>query len=120
MKKSFVMQHDEKDCGAACFSTICQYYGLKLKYSSCRDLVGVDIQGTSAFGIIEAAKTVGMKAEAYGCDIKELVDAVKNNEIKLPIIANILNEAYLTHFVVVYKITEKHIFLADPAVEKKE
>lgn len=118
MKKSFVMQHDEKDCGAACFSTICQYYGLKLKYSSCRDLVGVDIQGTSAFGIIEAAKTVGMKAEAYGCDIKELVDAVKNNEIKLPIIANILNEAYLTHFVVVYKITEKHIFLADPAVEK--
>lgn len=46
-KYPFVQQHDEKDCGAACLSKICEYYGLKLPIATFRDLIKVDNQGAN-------------------------------------------------------------------------
>lgn len=51
MKYPHVMQHDEKDCGAACLSMVSEYYGLKLSITQFRELIGVDIFGSNIYGI---------------------------------------------------------------------
>lgn len=47
MKYPHIKQHDEKDCGAACLSMICEYYGLKLPLTKFRNLIKVDNQGAN-------------------------------------------------------------------------
>ena len=51
-----VKQHDMKDCGAACLSTISKTYGLKLQISKIRDIAGTDKFGTNAYGLVKAAE----------------------------------------------------------------
>ena len=53
MKYPFVKQHDEKDCGAACLSMICEYYGLKLPLAKLRECIKVDNQGANIYGILK-------------------------------------------------------------------
>lgn len=45
-----VKQHDIKDCGAACLSTILKSYGLKLQIGKIREVCGTDSFGTNAYG----------------------------------------------------------------------
>ena len=60
-----IYQHDVRDCGVACLATICEYYGLKVPLSYIRDLEKVNMNGSSIYGICEAAKILGLDAEAY-------------------------------------------------------
>ncbi len=50
-----VKQHDIKDCGAACLSTISKTYDLKLQISKIREISGTDSYGTNVYGIVKAA-----------------------------------------------------------------
>ena len=54
-----IYQHDVRDCGVACLATICEYYGLKAPLSYIRDLEKVNMNGSSIYGICEAAKILG-------------------------------------------------------------
>ena len=48
-----IKQHDIKDCGAACLATISKQYGLKIPISKIREVVGTDMNGTSAYGVVK-------------------------------------------------------------------
>ena len=58
-----IKQHDIKDCGAACLATISKQYGLKIPISKIREVAGTDMNGTSAYGVVKAAETLGFTAK---------------------------------------------------------
>ncbi|MBQ8869566.1 MAG: peptidase domain-containing ABC transporter [Oscillospiraceae bacterium] len=113
-----VKQHDERDCGAACLSMIASHYGLKHPISKYRELTKTDQNGANLYGLCDAAKKIGFKAEALLGDTEELLDGIQNAEIKFPFIAHIINEDYMQHFVVVLSIKNNKFIIADPAKGK--
>ncbi|KEJ03437.1 bacteriocin ABC transporter ATPase [Clostridium botulinum A2B7 92] len=105
-----IKQHDYKDCGAACLATICKQYGLKYPISKIRQVAGTDKEGTSAFGIIKAAEELGFTAKGVKASKPEDLFS----EIPLPCIAHVVIDKTMLHYVVIHKITEKEIIIADP------
>lgn len=120
MKYPHIMQHDEKDCGAACLSMISEYYGLKLPVTKCRDLIKVDNFGANIYGIITGASEIGFNAEALEGNADELSEAIEKNEVKFPFIARIINEEHFEHFIVVYAIKNDKVYIGDPAKVQTE
>ena len=109
MKYPFIQQHDEKDCGAACLAMISEYYGAKYTITKIRELIKVDNQGASIYGIVTGAAEIGLNADALEGSIDELLEGIKDKEITFPFIARIINELGFEHFIVVYDIyTEKN------------
>ncbi|UZM99435.1 cysteine peptidase family C39 domain-containing protein [Lysinibacillus sp. MHQ-1] len=97
-----VKQHDQKDCGIACLSTISKQYGLKIPISKLREVAGTDKQGTNVLGLIKAAEELGFTAKAVKGDAKALFQ-----EFPLPAIAHCVMDGKLLHYVVIHKITQK-------------
>lgn len=109
MKYPFIQQHDEKDCGAACLAMISEYYGAKYTITKFRELIKVDNQGASIYGIVKGAAAIGLNADALEGNTEELLQGIKDNEVSFPFIARIINELGFEHFIVVYDIdTEKN------------
>lgn len=104
-----VKQHDITDCGAACIATISRQYGLKIPITKIREVAGTDRKGTNAFGLIKAAKELGFSAKGVKGEPQHLTD-----QLPLPCIAHVI-KGNLLHYVVIHKITEKEIIVADPA-----
>lgn len=113
-----IKQHDERDCGAACLSMIALHYGLNNSIHKYRELTKTDRNGTSLYGLVDGAKQIGLNAEALCGGFKELTEGIKNKKIKFPFIAHIVTESAMLHFVVVLKIKNNKIFIADPAKGK--
>lgn len=100
---------DEKDCGAACLSTIARQYGSKLSITYIRDIAGTDTQGTSVLGMVKAAEQLGFSAKAVRAE-----HAAFDQSITLPAIAHIVIDQQLLHYVVIHKISKEKIIIADP------
>lgn len=112
MKKYYcIKQHDYKDCGCACLATICKTYGLKYPISKIREVAGTDKDGTSALGVIKAAEKLGFSAKGIKANKPEDIFG----EIPLPVIAHVVIDNTMLHYVVIHKISEKEIIIADPA-----
>lgn len=112
MKKYYcIKQHDYKDCGCACLATICKTYGLKYPISKIREVAGTDKEGTSALGVIKAAEKLGFSAKGVKANKPEDIFS----EIPLPAIAHVVIDNTMLHYVVIHKISEKEIIVADPA-----
>ncbi len=112
MKIEEVIQRDLKDCGACCISCIIKYYGGYVPVEKIREDTVTTINGTTAFHLISALKKYGF--ESMGVKVTDIND--KN--IYFPAIAHVVLKNGLQHFVVIYKITNKHIYLMDPAKGK--
>jgi ATP-binding cassette, subfamily C, bacteriocin exporter len=110
-KYIFIKQHDYKDCGCACLATICKQHGLKYPISKIREVSGTDKKGTSALGLIKAAEQLGFSAKGVKANKPEDLF----NEIPLPAIAHVVIDQTILHYVVIHKISEKEIIVADPA-----
>jgi ATP-binding cassette subfamily B protein len=105
-----VKQHDITDCGAACLATISKHYGFHTSITRIREVAGTDKQGTNAYGVIKAAEHLGFSAKGVKGDKKAFF-----SEFPLPCIAHVVVDGALLHYIVVHKITEKQITIADPA-----
>ena len=110
MRYFCIKQHDITDCGAACLATISKQYGFLTSVTKIREVAGTDKRGTNAVGMVSAAEQLGFTAKA-----------VKGNQaaffsgFPLPAIAHVVvNNGTLLHYVVIHKITEKQIVIADP------
>lgn len=115
MRYPHIMQHDERDCGPACLSMIAFFYGLKLPLGKVRELVQTDSAGTTIYGMLSGAKKIGLYAEAEQGSFEELKDEIKKKHIVCPLIAHIINEKQMAHFIVIYEIKENYILIGDPA-----
>lgn len=107
-----VRQHDTKDCGVCSLLSIIKHYGGNISLEKLRIDTHTSLEGTTAYYIIEAAKSYGF--DSYGMKL-ESIDELNN--IVLPAILHIeIN--HLQHFVVLYKIKRKKVEIMDPAKGK--
>ena len=110
MRPTLVHQQDETDCGAACIATICKYYGKRISITKIRNLAGTDTKGTSGKGIVKAANELGFSCKGLISKEKKI-----QKDYPYPLIAHIKRDG-LEHYVVVYKIKNDKILIADPAI----
>lgn len=111
-KIEVVKQQDLKDCGACSLMCIIKYYNGYVPLEKIRDDTITNMNGTSAYHLIEAAKNYGF--DAMGVK----VDSIDDKNIYLPAIIHLNLKNGLQHFAVVYKITDKYVYLMDPAIGK--
>ena len=107
----FVEQLDSQDCGLACLKMITKFYrqDISFDFDSIPDTY-ISKSGISISALENCAKFLNFKT--FIC--KSSFGIIKAN-VYLPAIFY-YNQ---NHFVVVYKITSKHIYVADPAFGKK-
>lgn len=109
MKIPIFIQYDTMDCGPSCLLMISRYYGKKYSLSTIRELCYVSRSGVSLLGLNEAAKTLGYSTRSVQLNFEYLAQ-----NVKFPCIVH-WNE---NHFVIVYKITPKYVYIIDPSCGK--
>ncbi len=102
---SVVKQSTEADCPAACITMICKHYGKDFSMGQIRELANLSTEHVTPNQIINGAERMGFSARPYALQFDDL----KN--VKLPCIVGWENY----HYVVIYRVTKKTVFLADPA-----
>jgi len=112
MRYTFVKQQDATDCAAACLAMVCLHYKKETTITRLRDLMGTDLKGTNLIGLSKCAESLEFVSQAVRVDREGFL-----SEYTLPVIANIITKEGLSHFVVVFKITEKYVVIGDPAKE---
>ena len=115
-----VLQHDERDCGAACLAMIASNYKLYLPISKCRELTKTDKSGTNLYGLTDGAKQIGLDAEALSGSPDELLKGIDSGDISFPFIAHTVNENAMLHYVVVFgRQRNGHFIIGDPGRGKR-
>jgi ABC-type bacteriocin transporter len=112
MKQIFVKQHDATDCAAACLAMVCLYYKKETTITRLRDMMGTDLKGTNLLGLSKCADELGFVTQPVRVDREGFL-----SKFTLPCIANVITKEGMTHFVVVFKITDKYVVIGDPAKE---
>ena len=110
MKYTFVKQHDATDCAAACLAMVCLHYRKETTLTRLRDMMGTDLKGTNLVGLGKCADELGFVSQAIRVDREGFL-----SRFTLPAIANTITKEGMTHFVVIFKITEKFVVVGDPA-----
>ncbi len=105
----FYKQLDASDCGATCLRMVARYHGRHYSLEYLRDISYLDREGVSLMGIADAAEKVGFRTLGVKAGFNRL-----QAELPLPCIAHWKQN----HFLVVYKIANGKVFVADPAVGK--
>src|SRR5690606_18123910 len=100
---------DQGGCGAAVLAIVARHYRMSVPLQRLRDLAGTDRVGTNLLGLVEAAEQLGFAARA----VKGPPEAL--GQIPLPAIAHVRTSEGLGHFVVLHKVTSRHVIVADPA-----
>ena len=110
MRYTYVKQHDATDCAAACLAMVCLHYKKETTITRLRDMMGTDLKGTNLLGLSKCADSLGFSSQAVRVDKEGFL-----SEYTLPAIANVLTKEGLSHFVVIFKITDKFVVIGDPA-----
>lgn len=105
----FYKQHDSSDCGATCLRMISRFYGRHYSLEFLREQSFLDKEGVTLMGISHAGEKIGFRTLGVKTGLKRL-----HEDIPLPCIAHWEQD----HFVVVYKIENKKIWVANPKVGK--
>ncbi|NBC06975.1 MAG: ATP-binding cassette domain-containing protein [Bacteroidetes bacterium] len=109
-------QYDAMDCGPSCLRMIAQYYGRHYSLAQLREYSYADREGVSLEGIIAAAERIGMRALPVQLPMQGTErDQLGLRDAPLPLIAHWDQN----HFVVVYNMNRKHVWIADPAAGKR-
>ena len=100
----YVRQLDSMQCGVACLSMVCNYYGKNISVRTLSNICFASNEGVSLKGLSEAATKLGFNTYSCKVNIRDLT--VSN----IPCILH-WNQK---HFVVLYKIKKNHYYIADP------
>lgn len=98
-------QFDNMDCGPASLKMIAEFYGKKIDFKWIKQNCYLNKQGVSFSGMIAASDKMGMDTMPIKVPFKDLI-----KKVELPCIAH-WND---NHFVVIYKILNNAIYVADP------
>lgn len=98
-RKTFVAQIDARDCGVAALASIAKYYGSDYSLAHLRELAKTNKEGTTALGIVKAAKLMGFETRAIQADMT-LFDI---EDIPYPFIVHVNKEGKFQHYYVVYQ-----------------
>lgn len=105
---SYYLQYDTMDCGPTCLRMVTAFYGKHYSLEKLREKSFITREGASMLGISEAADKLGFRS------ICVQIDYAKLQEAPLPCIIHWNQQ----HFVVVYKINDRQVWVADPGAGK--
>jgi len=110
-KHKWIRQDDLKDCGVCSLLTIIRIYGGDASKEYLRKLTKTSKNGTNAFDLLEAGKTLGFDTKALKGNVLDL------DKKLLPCIAHVIIDKKYQHFVVILNINKKKkiITVSDPA-----
>lgn len=108
--KSFLhyIQHDQMDCGPTCLRMVAAHYGKRYSLEGLREKNFLTREGVSMLGISGAAERIGLRSLCVQVDYERL------REAPLPCIVHWNQQ----HFVVVYRMDGRYVWVADPAAGK--
>ncbi|WP_129715044.1 peptidase domain-containing ABC transporter [Pedobacter sp. SYP-B3415] len=98
-------QPDRMDCGPTCLRMVAKFYGRNYTLQRLREICGLNREGVSMLGISDAAEKIGFRTTGSKVTLATL------REANLPAILH-WNQ---NHFVVLYKISGRNYYVADPA-----
>ena len=107
---AWVEQAEEMDCGAACLAMICKHYSIPMTLGKLRELANVTTQGATLESLARAGESLGFITRGVQCTFESLLG------FELPFIVHW--EGY--HYVIVYGISKRQVWVADPAVGFKK
>jgi ATP-binding cassette, subfamily B, bacterial len=107
MSFPFVKQPDAMDCGPSCLKMVAGFYKMNFSLDSLRKKCYITREGVSFLGLSEAADSLGFRT----IGVKIPFEILSEN-VPLPCIVHWRQK----HFIVIYKIKNKKIWAADPAV----
>ncbi|WP_373549891.1 peptidase domain-containing ABC transporter [Haliscomenobacter sp.] len=107
-------QHDTMDCGPTCLRMIAQYYGRNYSANYLRTHCHIDREGVSMHGIGNAAEKIGFRTLSVKVPFTNTGEIPGLMQAPLPLIAHWQQR----HFVVVFRISRRFVWIADPAGQK--
>ncbi|MEO1260949.1 MAG: peptidase domain-containing ABC transporter [Bacteroidota bacterium] len=110
----FYQQLDAMDCGPTCLRMIAEHYGKRYTLQQLRRISYIDREGVSARGIVLAAEAIGFRALPVKIPFETNDESPDFFDIPLPAIVHWSQN----HFVVVYKVSKKYVWVADPGRTK--
>jgi ATP-binding cassette, subfamily C, bacteriocin exporter len=102
-------QHDASDCGAACLRSVAAFYGKRAPLARIRDYASTDGSGTTVSGLVEASRSLGLRATA----VRAAQEALRR--LPVPCIAHLVQANGWQHYVVLSGFGRDKIRLMDPA-----
>jgi ATP-binding cassette subfamily B protein len=93
------------DCGPTCLRMVAKSYGRSLSIQHLRQLSYTTREGSNLQGLSNAAEKIGFRTMGVKVPIEKLIE-----DVPIPCIAH-WNQ---NHFVVIYKIKNNKIYVADP------
>lgn len=102
------------DCGPTCLRMISAYYGKNIGLQKLRELSYLSKEGVSLAGIYQAAEAIGFRVMVFRMPTLTDGEKISVNTASLPCIVHWDQK----HFVIVYKISKKYVWIADPAAGK--
>jgi ABC-type bacteriocin/lantibiotic exporters, contain an N-terminal double-glycine peptidase domain len=94
------------DCGPTCLQMVAKHFGRYYSLQDLRRKAFITREGVSLLGISDAAEAIGLRTIGVKIPFEKL-----QHEAPMPCIVH----WYQRHFVVVYKIKNDQVFVADPA-----
>jgi ABC-type bacteriocin/lantibiotic exporter with double-glycine peptidase domain len=116
-KRTFVPQIDARDCGIAALASITKFYGSDYSLDHLRELAKTNEEGTTALGIVKAAKEISFETRAIKADM----GLFEMEDIPYPFIVHVNKEGKLQHYYVVYQNIKNHLIIVNriPNVRQK-
>lgn len=109
-KRTFIPQIDARDCGVAALASISKFYGSDYSLAHLRELAKTNKEGTTALGIVKAAKEMSFETRAIQADMS----LFEMEDIPYLFIVHVNKEGKLQHYYVVYKNIKDHLIIGDP------
>ncbi len=108
LQKTFVLQHDQSDCGVACLQSLINYYGGANSLENLRELSGTSKQGTTLLGLYQSANAIGFNANGCEANLEDL------ESCKAPLILHVIIDDRLQHYLVCYGYEKGKFIIGDP------
>lgn len=104
-----IYQREQEDCGAACLAMITRFYGFHTSMEAIKAFCNNLKNGLTMYGLNRSAEKIGYSTNAIRLNKDELFNLPHD---AFPFIAHWRQN----HFVVVYRITQYNVFVADPSM----
>lgn len=105
-----VMQSEISECGLACLAMISSFYKYQVNLAPLRKNLSIDSNGMNLKQLIEVANDLHLSSRALKCPIEDI------KKLKLPCILH----WNMDHFVVLTGVTNKAVYINDPASGKRK
>lgn len=104
-----IKQRDVMDCGPTCLAIIAESFGKHLSIARLREQCGKGKQGVSLLAITKTAEAEGFRTLPCQLQLDDFLE-----QSTFPCIVHWEG----CHFLVVWKITSRHVYISDPALGK--